>query len=219
MIRSAEVHRSIRTGGILAVCVAAVLCLLEARTFLLGSEADRQVVAANTSAVLAPLAPAAGDLRKTSAHVEKITGEAEASVPRVKKGMFYLWKHADRTLGHLDQASADWTQQQGDIAKATVRSLAVTDDQMRKFGKMADAGIKLVGHADAVVSDPAIPRTFGNVDRGTARMADAADSGAKAMDHVEKKLNQWLNPVRTTAQKIKAGAVWALDKAARWFTR
>lgn len=101
-------------------------------------------------------------------------------------------------VGRLDTLIAQTTPRVGAALEATNRNLL---------------------NLEKISGSDQIPATLANVNRASARVADAADSGAKAVDHVEKKLDAWLNPVRTTGQKIKGAAIEVARWVARWFTR
>lgn len=205
-----------RTGGILAVCIALVLTLLTLQWFLVRRDADAQIVTANASAVLVQthktevdvdgvILAARPKLLATLDASQKATENARDLIAQIKRDTMPLVNanliHSDLVLGNAERAAEH------------------QDEASRKTLAVLDNLDSLTAHADAVVANPAIPRTLDNLDRGTQRGADALDSGAKAMDHLEKKLDQWLNPIRTAGQKVKAGFLEAGRWALRWFTR
>jgi hypothetical protein len=66
---------------------------------------------------------ASRNINRATSDFRAILGDVAANMPKINKGIFDLWKHTDRTLGHLDFATQQEQSQQTDIAAHTIASM------------------------------------------------------------------------------------------------
>ena len=91
------------------LCLAlALLCCMLGLGLWQQVRAARQAgeTAAAVRADLDSLHTSAVNLEEMTGHANKIAAAVESALPRIHKGLFYLWKHADQSLGHIDAASS-----------------------------------------------------------------------------------------------------------------
>ena len=104
------------------------------------------------------LRPVTTSLTSASRDVAAMTAQARTAAPlaarRVEKGTFYLWKHADQTLGHLDAMSGDWREQQKRVADKSLDTLTNVNAQVSAMGDLFRSGNLLVTDINKIVVSP-----------------------------------------------------------------
>lgn len=136
---------------------------------------------------------ATGNLKLATSHANSITAAVDAKMPEVGKAMFDLWKHTDRSLGHLDHATQQEEGQQKNIAEST---------------------IKTMNDLDKVVTDPNITMAISHV-QGTAANLD---STTKHVDHVADHIDHTLTAPKRWWQKLEGWSGTAISVTLKFFT-
>ncbi len=150
-------------GGIGAVWLWEMRCLTrETRT-------AQQMIAADLHndmvSITAEISNARAGLNAPAATANRLLLAIEQDAPKIKKAAFDLWKHADRTLGHLDDASEDYGKQQARIADATAQTFdnfnrLITEQADPLFHQYTDLAASLTGLADSTNKTSTIRREF-----------------------------------------------------------
>lgn len=135
---------------------------------------------------LSPVNQALRNVRDTTGNVQQITADVNGAMPRIHKGLFYLWKHADRTLGHFDEASKEEVKQQKAITEATVETLKTTNTTVESYGTLAVKLQPVASHADT-----ALVNVDGITEHGN-HIAEHYDNLITAPKRWWQKLTGWL---------------------------
>jgi hypothetical protein len=144
-----------------------------------------------------PINSALRSVQLATGHANAILADAHASLPTIHKGVFLLWKHTDRTLGHLDEATFQEQRQQKAITDRTIATFDVTDAAIQHF--------------DTLVTDPNIPLAISHVQGAAA----ATDSTMYHVEHVAAHYDKALTAPKRWYQKLRDGA----EAAAIWGAR
>lgn len=169
--------------------------LTEARGSLASVKSTSETVRRKVAAIeVAPLNESAHYLQQATANVQAITDSVNLALPRLHKGLFYLWKHADRTLGHFDAASKAEMEQQKSIAAATTKAFAQTTQTMRDV--------------DQAVVESNVPLIASHI----ASATDHVDQMAAHGEHIAEHYDRAITAPKKWWQKLKdaviAGAIW-----------
>jgi hypothetical protein len=144
-----------------------------------------------------PINASLRNVQMATAHVNSITAVVDGKMPEVGKAMFDLWKHTDRTIGHLDYATQQEQDQQKAITDGTIANLAVM--------KLALTDL------DKVVTDPNIPLVISH----TESLLSHGDAIAAHGEHVAAHYDKVLTAPKRWYQKLES---WA-EAAGVWGAR
>jgi hypothetical protein len=152
--------------------------------------------------ILISSASASGNLASAASHVNSITDAADKALPEVRKGVSLLWKHADRTLGHLDAATADSRAEQAEIATKTKGLLDAgtallvsgkeTVDSMQPLTAAATTAVNdiatVVKHADETLNGEQIRSILKDTSDSSRELGVIMKDARIVADHYEKQI-------------------------------
>jgi uncharacterized protein YoxC len=144
-----------------------------------------------------PINASLRNVQMATAHINSITAAVDGKMPEVGKAMFDLWKHTDRTLGHLDAATEQERGQQKEIADRTITTFDLVDAEIRNI--------------DTLVTDPNIPLVISHVQGITTSL----DGTAQHVEHVTAHYDKILTAPKRWYQKLES---WA-EAAGIWGAR
>jgi len=151
-----------------------------------------QLLAAAASA-LHNTATATANIESATAGAAAIAAAERASLPEYHKAAFDLWRHADRTLGHIDAATAQEQTQQAALASNTTALLA--------------AGIRAVADIDATASSPDVKTIASHLAASTEDIHAMTADGRQVADYAKEKVTRplkWWQRITGPAEEFAA---------------